>query len=388
MTEASFDAPVEIGAEDYFETAEPLVSDVREATHDFEVMVETHESPAILKSSEAEEVAAKPQKHLGANGSSSKGALAIVLILMTLFAQGHGALQQGFYKGKCGRKNVEQVIYNAVRAKFRKDHTLVAAFLRMQFHDCFVRGCEASLLLDGPNSEKTAGANGSVRGFEIIDSVKAVLEKLCPGVVSCADIIVIATRVTVFLAGGRWYQVQTGRRDGLISRASDVNLPGPTIPVSDAVQLFNNKGFTAEEMVLLLGGHTVGVTHCSFVTDRLYDFQNTGRADQSMSPSLLASLRKTCPLNSPTDSPIALDQNPRSVNTVDNSFYKQIVARRGVLQIDQQLALDSQTKAIVQNLANATDFGTRFGRAMAKLSTVGVLTGNQGEIRRSCRSVN
>ncbi|GAB4824683.1 hypothetical protein Ancab_007548 [Ancistrocladus abbreviatus] len=320
--------------------------------------------------------------------SSSMGVLAFGLLLMTLVGQSYGALQQGFYKGKCGKNNVEQVIFNVIRTRFRKDPTLIAAFLRLQFHDCFVRGCDASILLDGPNIEKNAGANGSVRGYDVIDAVKSTLEKLCPGVVSCADIIVIATRVTVWLAGGKWYEVPTGRRDGRISNVNDVNLPGPTISVPGAIQIFNSKGLSTEDMVVLLGGHTVGVTHCGFITDRLYDFQNTGRPDQSMSPTLLSALSKTCPRNSAANNAIALDQNSRSVDIVDNSFYKQIVAHRGVLQIDQELALDSRTKGIVQSLANDPKFTTKFWKAMVKLGSVGVLTGSQGEVRRSCRRVN
>lgn len=61
------------------------------------------------------------------------------------------------------------------------------------------KGCDASILLDGPSSEKTAGPNGSVRGYELIDSIKSILESICPGVVSCADIIVMATRDAVEL---------------------------------------------------------------------------------------------------------------------------------------------------------------------------------------------
>lgn len=63
----------------------------------------------------------------------------------------------------------------------------------------FIKGCDASILLDGSNSEKTAVPNLSVRGYDIIDVVKATVEAICPGVVSCADIIVMATRDAVAL---------------------------------------------------------------------------------------------------------------------------------------------------------------------------------------------
>ena len=61
----------------------------------------------------------------------------------------------------------------------------------------FLKGCDGSILIDtvGSNvSEKEAGPNQTVRGFEIIDEAKAKLESACPGVVSCADIIALATR--------------------------------------------------------------------------------------------------------------------------------------------------------------------------------------------------
>lgn len=69
------------------------------------------------------------------------------------------------------------------------------------------KGCDASILLDGSSSEKTAVPNLSVRGYEVIDTVKAAVEAKCPGLVSCADIIVMATRDAVAAVSNRsnWY---------------------------------------------------------------------------------------------------------------------------------------------------------------------------------------
>ncbi|KAH6789765.1 root hair specific 18 [Perilla frutescens var. frutescens] len=330
--------------------------------------------------------------------SSSLSLAAVATTLALAFAalcgQTHGGgapLEVGFYHGKCGAgADVEAIVSGVVRAWFAKDQTIAAALLRMQFHDCFVNGCDASILLDGKSSEKTASPNLSVRGYDIIDEAKAAVEAVCREVVSCADIIVMATRDAVALTGGGRYIVQTGRRDGVVSLAKNVNLPSPTISVSDSIKTFAKKGLNATDMIYLLGGHTVGVTHCSFIEDRLYNFQGTGEADPSMDATLLRELRLRCPENANliVDSTVNLDQNSLSSKLVDNSYYRQISMYRGILQIDQDLALDSLSSSTVAAIARGFDFNERFGQAMIKLGTVQVLTATQGQIRRSCRAIN
>lgn len=135
-----------------------------------------------------------------------------------------------------------------------------------------------------------------------------------------------------------------------------------------------------------IGGHTIGVAHCSFIMDRLYNFQHTKQPDPSMDSKLVQELRRKCPQSSSTDGIINLDQNSTSSNTMDVSFYKQINIRRGILQIDQQLAIDEMTSKMVKDIANSNDFLFRFGQAMVNLGSVRVKSkATGGEIRKSCR---
>ncbi|GKF22604.1 peroxidase 60-like protein, partial [Tanacetum coccineum] len=58
----------------------------------------------------------------------------------------------------------------------------------------------------------------------------------------------------VSFSGGGIYSVQTGRRDGFASLAQNTAiLPSPFESVSNAIQVFANKGFTTTEMIYLLG---------------------------------------------------------------------------------------------------------------------------------------
>lgn len=66
----------------------------------------------------------------------------------------------------------------------------------------FLKGCDASVLLDSKGkskAEKDGAPNISLHAFYVIDNAKKELEKLCPSVVSCADILAVAARDAVAL---------------------------------------------------------------------------------------------------------------------------------------------------------------------------------------------
>ncbi|XWS68317.1 hypothetical protein CRYUN_Cryun04dG0080000 [Craigia yunnanensis] len=104
-----------------------------------------------------------------------------------------------------------------------------------------------------------------VRGYEVIDDAKAQLEASCPGIVSCADILALAARDAVVLAKGPKWDVPTGRRDGRISLASDAdNLPGFTESIEEQKRKFAAFGLNTQDLVTLVGAHTIGTTACQF----------------------------------------------------------------------------------------------------------------------------
>ena len=60
-----------------------------------------------------------------------------------------------------------------------------------------LQGCDGSVLLEDSSSltsERSALPNLGVRGFGAVQNAKTEVEKICPGVVSCADILAVAAR--------------------------------------------------------------------------------------------------------------------------------------------------------------------------------------------------
>ncbi|CAM0913586.1 unnamed protein product [Alopecurus aequalis] len=319
--------------------------------------------------------------------------LVVALAVAGLATGGLAQLQSGFYKGKCGANDVEAIVQGIVKARFGIDAAIVANLLRLQFHECGVNGCDGGLLIDGPGSEKTAMPNQSLnlKAFDLIAAIKTELEKWCPGVVSCSDIEILATRDAVGLAGGQRYAVRTGRRDTRQSRATDVNIPGPESTVAQATAFFGTLGLSQMDMVLLLGAHTVGTTQCSLIkSTRLYNYAGrSGATDPSLDP-YYAFVYKTyvCPNQASSDNNVVFLDDQSSALKVDNSFYKMLQKHRGVLSIDQNLYGDGSTKWMVDMLANTNNFSWLFPAALVKLGEVNVLTGTQGEIRKVCNRFN
>ncbi|XP_050235321.1 peroxidase 55 isoform X2 [Mercurialis annua] len=310
-----------------------------------------------------------------------------LLMTMMMIGRGEGQLVENFYSFSC--PNVEAIVKLAVSAKFSQTFTTIPGTLRLFFHDCFVTGCDASVMISSPNgdAEKDADDNVSLAGdgFDTIVKAKQAVEAQCPQVVSCADIMALAARDVVVLAGGPSFPVELGRRDSLTSQASTVakNLPDPDSTLSQLNTIFAKNNLTQIDMIALSGAHTLGFSHCNRFANRLYSFSPTSAVDPALDPDYAQQLMASCPKN--VDPEIAIDMDPVTPRKFDNVYYQNLVAGKGLFTSDDVLFTDPSSKSTVIDFANGEGvFNAAFTTAMRKLGRVGVKTGEQGKIRTDC----
>ncbi|CAN1122063.1 Peroxidase 72 [Linum perenne] len=248
---------------------------------------------------------------------------------------------------------------------------MAASLLRLHFHDCFVKGCDASILLDGGSgivTEKNSNLNrNSARGFEVIDEIKSALEKECPSKVSCADILTLAARDSTVLAGGPSWEVPLGRRD---SKSA-----------STILTKFKLQGLNTVDLVALSGSHTIGNSRCTSFRQRLYNQTGNGQPDYSL-------LKNRCPPSGGDQNLFFFDfQTPFHF---DNIYFKNILASKGLLNSDQVLLTKNEAsmELVKQYAENNEMFFLQFAKSMVKMGNISPLTGSKGEIRKNCRKMN
>lgn len=142
-------------------------------------------------------------------------------------------------------------------------------------------------------------------------------------------------------------------------------------------------------ILILIGGHTIGFSHCSSFSSRLYNFTGSGGSDPSMDLNYVTTLKKKCP---PGNVSNIVDMDPGSSLDFDTDYYKILTQKRGLFQSDAALLKNSVTNEYVQqhvNLASESNFFKDFADSMVKMGNIGVLTGSgAGEIRKICSAIN
>ena len=298
-------------------------------------------------------------------------------------------LRFGFYKRSC--PNTEYIVREAVRNATSVDPGLGAGLIRMAFHDCFVRGCDASVLLDptpaNPRPEKLGPPNfPSLRGFDVVDAAKAALEKACPGVVSCADIVQFAARdAAFFLSGYRVnYKLPAGRFDGRVSIDNETLtfLPPPFFNLTQLVNSFKAKGLSVDDLVVLSGSHTIGRSHCS-------SFTTIATLPPNTDPRLATILKGQCPANPNITNDPTVVQDVVTPDKLDNQYYKNVLNHKVLFPSDAALMTSRvTTRKVVENAVIRGSWERKFARAMVKMSLIEIKTAANGEIRKSCQVVN
>ncbi|KAK8671314.1 hypothetical protein V6N13_037910 [Hibiscus sabdariffa] len=297
----------------------------------------------------------------------------------------HGSkLSPEYYKSTC--PDALSIVEARVEAALKKEPRMGASLLRLHFHDCFVNGCDGSILLDDNSvfaGEKTAAPNNnSARGYDVVDDIKAELEKACPGVVSCADILAIAARDSTVVLGGPSWKVKLGRRDSTTAskNAARKFIPAPSFNLSALIFSFRAQGLSVKDLVALSGAHTIGLARCTSFRARVYD-------DSNIDPSFAKSLRRRCPRTGKDNVPRSLDL--RTPKSFDNFYFRNLLKKKGLLHSDQELFNGASIDSLVKKYAaNSSRFFKQFSKSMIKMGNIKPLTGNSGEIRTNCRKVN
>ncbi|PKA63727.1 Peroxidase 42 [Apostasia shenzhenica] len=297
-------------------------------------------------------------------------------------------LAMNFYKESCPQ--AEDIIREQVKLLYKRHKNTAFSWLRNLFHDCAVQSCDASLLLDSTRktlSEKETDRSFGMRNFRYLEDIKDAVERECPGVVSCADILVLSARDGIIALGGPYIPLKTGRRDGKKSRSDVLEqyLPDHNESISSVLDKFATIGIDIPGVVALLGAHSVGRTHCVKLVHRLYP-----EVDPSLNPDHVPHMMKKCPDSIPDPKAVQYVRNDRGTPMkLDNNYYLNILDNKGLLLVDHQLAHDPRTRPFVKKMAQSQDyFFTHFSRAIALLSENNPLTGEQGEVRHHCNLAN
>ncbi|CAN1155841.1 Lignin-forming anionic peroxidase [Linum perenne] len=277
-------------------------------------------------------------------------------------------LSTNFYSNSC--PNALSTIRRSINTAISRERRMAASLLRLHFHDCFVQGYQTST---STQTEKTAIPNRRfTKTFKVIEDAKSRIERLCPGVVSCSDIIAVAARDASASVEGPTWDVKLGRRDSDSAFLSLAN--------------FQKKGLTARDMVALSGAHTLGFAQCFTFRDRIYD-NGTKAVNKIIDSDFARKKKKACPAEGGDRYLAPLDTvTPKSF---DNNYFKTLMRKKGLLESDQVLYSGGSTDGIVEEYSrDGGKFSTDFAAAMVKMGDIGVITGSDGQIRKVCSKAN
>ncbi|KAH9299156.1 hypothetical protein KI387_030838, partial [Taxus chinensis] len=156
-----------------------------------------------------------------------------------------------------------------------------------------------------------------------LDSIKEAVERECPGVVSCANVLVLSARDGIVSLRGPYIPLKMGRRDGRKSRANvlEMYLPDHNDTISTVLTRFKAIGIDTPGVVALLGAHNVGRTHCVKLVHRLYP-----EVDPMLDVGHVERMMKKCPDTIPNPKAVQYVRNDRGTPMkLDNNYYRNLM---------------------------------------------------------------
>ncbi|KAF2437169.1 heme peroxidase [Tothia fuscella] len=204
------------------------------------------------------------------------------------------------------------------------------AAIRAVFHDCFPDGgCDGSLAIPAE-----LGRSPNTRLTGTVNKLKSVAEKYR---VSVADMLMFAGSTAVLVCpGGPTVKTYVGRKDAK-SPAPEGQLPTGDVTGDEALQKFQQRGFSAQDLAALVGAH-------SAARQRDQDPSQAGKS---------------------------LDSSPGSW---DVKFYAETIAKKAPFSLPSDLSLANQTQVgpIFKKFAKSQgQWNAAFAPALAKMQLLG-----------------
>ncbi|RYR72160.1 hypothetical protein Ahy_A02g006370 [Arachis hypogaea] len=178
-----------------------------------------------------------------------------------------------------------------------------------------------------------------------------MVEKECPAVVSCADILALATRDSVVYLGGPSWEVGLRRRDSTTASRLDANnsIPTPSFSLSTLKQNFANQGLSEKDLVALSDFHnrgtyqyTIDLAQCRLFGPHIYN-------DTNIDASYAKFLQSKCPRTG-NDKLLELLHRQTPFH-FDNLYYKNLVQKKVLFHSDQKLYTGDSTDHLVGKYA-------------------------------------
>ncbi|KAF7005076.1 hypothetical protein CFC21_020223 [Triticum aestivum] len=271
------------------------------------------------------------------------------------------SLTPDYYADSC--PDVRGLVRSAVGEALQKDIALAAGLIRLFYHDCFPQvhmhtyistsmcpetdsqGCDASILLAGAESELQMWPNRFLQraAVQLIEDIRIKVHHACGPVVSCADIMALATHDAVL----------------------------------KLIEAFESRSLDVTDLVALSGAHTIGGAHCTSYADRF--------AGEANSNEFVRMLLHNCTTGDIRDKQ---DLDVTTPNKFDDKYFGNLEAGKGVLNSDMQLLHDPRAMELVKGIAeNQWWFWNQFDTSIRKLGQLQGPQGNAGEVRTISCSV-